>query len=85
MRFALTALLHTSMALTVLVVAMAAVRIAPSQKMPVLWTTLAVLMLAVGCFGYAGTAATLFVAALVGALVAASAITRFLRRRGQAA
>ncbi len=85
MRFALKALLHISMALTVLVVAMAAVWIAPSHKMPVLWTTLAVLMLAVGYFGYAGNAATLFVAALVGALVAASAITRFLRRRGQAA
>ena len=85
MRFALKALLHTSMALTVLVVAMAAVWIAPSHVMPVLRLTLAVLMLAVGYFGYAGNAATLFVAALVGAVVAASAITRFLRRRGQAA
>ena len=81
MTFALKALLHVSMALAVLAVGVAAVWIAPLGKQRVLWATLAVLMLAAGYFGYAGNAGSLFVAALVGAVVAASAVPRFLRAR----
>jgi hypothetical protein len=85
MAFALKALLHVSMALAVLGVGMAAVWIAPSRKQRVLWATLAVLMLAAGYFGYAGNAGSLFVAALVGAAVAAAAMLRFMRLRAPAA
>ena len=81
MAFALKALLHVSMALAVLGVGMVAVWIAPSHEKPVLWATLGVLMLAAAWFGYAGTAGTLFAAALAGAAVAANAIPRFLRTR----
>jgi hypothetical protein len=77
MTFALKSLLHVSMALSVLGVCAAAVWIAPSGKQRVLWATLAVLMLAVGYFGYACNAGSLFVAALVGAAVAAVAIPRW--------
>jgi hypothetical protein len=77
MTFALKALLHVSMALAVLVVVIGAVWIAPSGKKPVLWATLAVLMLAVGWFGYAGNARSLFIAALVGGGLAAVAIPRW--------
>jgi len=85
MTFALKSLLHVSMALAVLGVGMAAAWIAPSGKQRVLWATLAVLMLAAGFFAYAGNAGSLFVAALVGAVVAATAIGRFLRLRAPAA
>jgi hypothetical protein len=85
MRFALKAMVHVSMAMTVLVVGIVAVRIAPSHKVPVLWATLTVLMSVLAYFGHAGNAASLFVAALVGAVVAAGAITRFLSRRAHAA
>jgi hypothetical protein len=81
MTFALKALLHVSMALAVLVGGMVAVWTAPSGKQRVLWVTLAVLMLAAGYVGYAGNAASLFGAALVGAAVAATAVPRFLRAR----
>jgi len=79
MTFALKSLLHVSMALSVLGVCAAAAWIAPSGKQRVLWATLAVLVLAAGYFGYAGNAGSLFVAALVGAVVAAVAILRFVR------
>jgi len=85
MTFALKSLLHVSMALSVLGVCAAAVWIAPSGKQRVLWATLVVLMPAVGYFGYAGNAGSLFVAALVGAAVAAIAILRFVRLRAPAA
>jgi hypothetical protein len=85
MTFALKSLLHVSMALSVLGVCAAAAWIAPSGKQRVLWATLVVLMLAVGYFGYAGNAGSLFVAALVGAAVAAIAILRFVRLRAPAA
>lgn len=77
MTFALKSLLHGSMALSVLGVCAAAVWIAPSGKQRVLWATLTILVLAVGYFGYAGNAGSLFVAALVGAAVAAVAIPRW--------
>jgi len=73
MTFALKALLHVSMALAVLAVGTLAAWVAPSGKRQVLWATLAVLLLAAGYFGYAGNAGSLFVAALVGAVVAAAA------------
>jgi hypothetical protein len=85
MTFALKALLHMSMALAVLGVGTLAAWVAPSGKRHVLWATLAVLLLAAGWFGYAGNAGSLFVAALVGAAVAATAILRFLRLRAPAA
>lgn len=84
MAFALKALLHVAMALAILGVGMAAVWIAPSHKQPVLWVTLAVLLLAAAWFGYAGNAGSLFVAALVGAVAAASGIARYLRLRASA-
>ncbi len=46
---------------------------------------LAVLMSVLAYSGHAGNAASLFVAALVGAVVAAGVITRFLRRRARPA
>ena len=85
MAFALTALLHVSMALAVLAVGALAVWIAPAHKNSVLWATLAVLMLAAGWFGYAGNAGSLFVAALVGAAMAAGVMLRFPRLLGPAA
>lgn len=84
MAFALKALLHVAMALAMLGVGMAAVWIAPSHKQPVLWVTLAVLLLAAAWFGYAGNAGSLFVAAVVGAVAAASGIARCLRLRASA-
>ncbi len=76
MTFALKALLHVAMALAVLGVSVAGVWIAPTAKQRVLWVTLAALMLAAGWYGYAGNAASLFVAALLGAAIAATAILR---------
>ncbi len=84
MAFALKVLLHVAMALAVLGVGMAAVWIAPSHKLPVLWGTLAVLLLAAAWFGYAGNAGSLFASALVGAVAAASGIARCLRLRAPA-
>ena len=81
MTFALKALLHVSMSLAVLGVGVVAVWIAPSGKRWVLWATLAVLMLAAGYFGYAGNAGSLFVAALVGGVLAATVTLHFLRVR----
>ena len=81
MTFALKALLHVSMALAVIAVGMVAFWIAPSHEKPVLWATLGVLTLAAAYFGHAGTAGSLFVAALVGGVVAASTIPRFLHPR----
>ena len=76
---------HGGAALTVIVVAGVAVIVAPSDKRQVLWATLALLLLLAACFGYAGNAGSLFVAALVGAATAATAILRFLRLRAPAA
>jgi hypothetical protein len=76
---------HGGTALTVIVVAGVAVIVAPSGRRPVLWATLALLLLLAAYFGYAGTAGSLFVAALVGAAAAATAILRFLRLRVPAA
>jgi hypothetical protein len=78
MTFALKTLLHVSMALAVLVVGTMAAWVAPSGKRQVLWATLAVLLLAAGYFGFAGNALSLFVAALVGAVVAAAATRQLL-------
>ena len=76
---------HGGAALTVIVVAGVAVIVAPSHKRQALWATLALLLLFAAWFGYAGTAGSLFVAALVGAAMAATAILRFLRLRAPAA
>jgi hypothetical protein len=70
MTIALKTGLHLSMALSVLAVGRAAVWIAPAGKRRVLWATLAVLILAAAWFGYAGNAGSLFLAALLGAVVA---------------
>lgn len=77
MAFALKVLLHLAMALAVLGVCTLAVWIAPAGKRPVLWATLAVLVVAVGWFGHAGNAGSLFIAALVGGGLAALAIPRW--------
>ncbi len=76
MLFAPKALLHVPMALAVLADA-AAVWIAPAGKRHVRWATLAMLLLAASYFGFAGSALSLFVAALVGAVVAAAATRHF--------
>jgi len=76
---------HGGAALTVIVVAGVAVIFAPSHKRQALWATLALLLLLAAWFGYAGNAGSLFVAALVGAAMAATAILRFLRLRAPAA
>jgi hypothetical protein len=78
MTFVLKALLHVSMALAVLAVGIAAVWIAPVGKRQVMWATIAVLLVTAGYFGYAGNAASLFVAALVGGVLAVAAIRRWL-------
>lgn len=77
--FALKTLLHVSMALAVLAVGMVAAWIAPSGKKPVLWATLALLMLAAAYFGHVGNARSMFLAALVGGGVAAVAIPHWQR------
>jgi MFS family permease len=84
MTFALKSLLHLSMALAVLAVGVAATWIAPAGKRPVLWATLAVLIVAAAAFGYAGNAWSLFLAALVGAAVCAVATPRLLRLQAPA-
>jgi hypothetical protein len=76
---------HGGAALTVIVVAGVAVIFAPSHKRQVLWAALVLLLPLAAWFGYAGTAGSLFVAALVGAAMAATAILRFLRLRAPAA
>ena len=75
----LEAIKHGGAALTVIFVAGVAVIVAPSHKPQVLWTTLALLLLFAAWFGYAGTAGSLFVAALVGGMLAAIGYPRFLR------
>ena len=72
---------HGGAALTVIAVAGVAVIVAPSHERPVLWAALAVLLLLAAYFGYAGTAGSLFVAALAGGVLAATAIPRWLRLR----
>ena len=76
---------HGGAALTVIAVAGVAVIVAPSHKRPVLWAALAVLLLLAAYFGYAGTAGSLFVAALAGGVLAATVILRWLRLRAPAA
>jgi len=76
---------HGGAALMVIVVAGVAVMVAPSHKRQVLWATLALLLLLAAWFGYAGNAGSLFVAALAGGVLAATAIPRLLRLRATAA
>ena len=76
---------HGGAALTVIAVAGVAVIVAPSHKRPVLWAALAVLLLLAAYFGYAGTAGSLFVAALAGGVLAATVILRWLRLRAPTA
>jgi len=76
---------HGGAALMVIVVAGVAVMVAPSHKRQVLWATLALLLLVAAWFGYAGNAGSLFVTALAGGVLAATAIPRLLRLRATAA
>jgi hypothetical protein len=57
-----------------------AVVVAPARKAAVLWAASAGLVLLAAYLGYAGNAGSLFVAALVGAVMGAAAMMRFLRR-----
>jgi len=72
---------HGGAALTVIIVAGVAVIVAPSYKRPVLGAALALVLLLAAWFGYAGTAGSLFVAALAGGALAATVILRWLRLR----
>lgn len=72
---------HVGAALTVMVVAGVAVIVAPSHRRPVLWAALGLVLLLAAWFGYAGTAGSLFVAALAGGALAAAVILRLLRAR----
>ena len=72
---------HGGAALTVIAVAGLAVIVAPTHKRPVLWAALASVLLLAAWFGYAGTAGSLFVAALAGGVLAATVILRWLRLR----
>jgi len=76
---------HGGAALTVIAAAGVAVIVAPSHKRPVLWAALALVLLLAAWFGYAGTAGSLFVAALAGGVLAATVILRWLRLRAPAA
>jgi hypothetical protein len=76
---------HCGAALTVITVAGLAVIIAPSHKHPALWAALALVLLLAAYFGYAGTAGSLFVAALAGGVLAATVISRWLRLRAPTA
>jgi hypothetical protein len=76
---------HGGAALTVIAAAGVAVIVAPSHKRPVLWAALALGLLLAAWFGYAGTAGSLFVAALAGGVLAATVILRWLRLRAPAA
>ena len=67
---------HGGAALTVIAVAGVAVIVAPSHKRPVLWAALALVLLLAAWFAYAGTAGSLFVAALAGGVLAATVIPR---------
>jgi hypothetical protein len=70
---------HGGAALTVFAVAGVVVIVAPSHKRPVLWAALALVLVIAAYFGYAGTAGSLFVAALAGGVLAATVILRRLR------
>ena len=72
---------HGGAALTVIAVAGVAVIIAPSHRRPVLWAALGLVLLLAAYFGYAGSAGSLFVAALAGSVLAAAVILRLLRAR----
>jgi hypothetical protein len=76
---------HGGAALTVIAVAGVAVIVAPSHKRPVLGAALALVLVPAACFGYAGTAGSLFVAALAGGVLVASLILRRLPLHAPAA
>ena len=76
---------HGGAALTVFAVAGVAVIVAPSHERPVLWAALALVLLLAAYFGYAGTAGSLFAAALAGGVLAATVIPRWLRLRAPTA
>ena len=75
---------HGGAALTVIAAAGVAVIVAPLHKRPVLWAALALVLLLAAWFGYAGTAGSLFFAALAGGVLAATVILRWLRLRAPA-
>jgi hypothetical protein len=76
---------HGGAALTVIAVAGVSVIVAPSHKRLVLWAALALVLLLAAWFAYAGTAGSLFVAALAGGALAAIVILRRLRLRASEA
>jgi hypothetical protein len=76
---------HGGAALTVIAVAGVSVIVAPSHQRPVLWAALALVLLLAAWFAYAGTAGSLFVAALAGGALAAIVILRRLRLRASEA
>jgi hypothetical protein len=76
---------HGGAALTVIVVVGVAVIVAPSHKRPVLGAARALVLVPAAYFGYAGTAGSLFVAALAGGVLVASLIRRRLRLHAPAA
>jgi hypothetical protein len=81
MGLGLKVILHTCAALSGIVVSVVSATVAPSHKEPALWAALALLFLAMGYFGYAGNAWSLFLAVLMGGALGAAAIHRFLLRR----
>jgi hypothetical protein len=70
---------HCGAALTVIAVAGVAAIIAPSHKRLVLCAALALVLLLASYFSFAGTAGSLFAAALAGGVLAAAGILRQLR------
>ena len=81
MGLVLKVILHAYAALSGIVVSVVSATVAPSHKEPSLWAALALLFVATGYFGYAGSAWSLFLAVLVGGALGAAAVHRFLRRR----
>ena len=80
MGLVLKVILHAYAALSGIVVSVVSATVAPSHKESALWAALALLFVATGYFGYAGSALSLFLAVLVGGALGAAAVHRFLRR-----
>ena len=81
----LEAIKHGGAALTVVLVAGVVVIVAPSHKRQLLWGALALQLLLDACFGYAGSAWSMFAAALLGELFVTSVILVFPEERNPAA
>ena len=72
---------HVEMTLSAIVVEWVCATVAPSHKVAVVWATLAVIVLVAGYLGHAGSAGSLFIAALVGAVAGAVAILQRKKAR----